>query len=642
MNRTAAIVVFLFSATALAQPKSYSGLGAESVSKEDVARFAPKPLEPAVSRRIQAMLDVRGAEPGVITSRGDRMYYATRVTNATQVWRQDGAMKFPIQMTGGEDKTSVVGIAHDDSFVVVTRDVGGEENPGLYLMKPAGGALELVQHAKKVQTFFEFVSDDDKSIYFRANDVDPASFAIYRFDIATKQRERVFDTPGLWQINDQRGDTWLLKKLNGTQDHELFLFEPKTKKLTPLLGQNESEEYDAKLGAKPGQVLVRTNKLGNFFRLYALDAGKLVPITPEIQHDIEAFSIDEKRQRIYYRVNEHGYQRAHILDAKTLRPLPLPKLPAADNTSVSGVSLNGRFVQFTVESAALLPQTLTYDWQTKKLVAWRVPMAPEIDTTKFAPASLEYYPARDGTKIPMFVRRPTKCAAPCPVIVSFHGGPEGQSRATFSGAAQLFVEAGFVYVQPNVRGSTGYGKAWKQADDGPKRLDVITDIEDVSKHIRTSWAAGGKAPKIGVMGGSYGGYSTLMAMTYFAGAYDAGVQSVGIANFQTFLANTAAYRRTLRASEYGDPVKDKDALAKLSPITYISRIKAPLLSIQGVNDPRVPVGEAMQIYRELERRRIPGGLILFADEGHGAAKRDSQALQTGHTIAFFTQHLLGR
>src|SRR5688500_15954721 len=210
MNRIAAIVVILFSATVSAQPKTYSGLGAESVSKEDIARFAPKTIDRLFSRRIETMLDVRGVEAGVMTSRGDRMYYATRVTNATQVWRQDGPMKFPIQMTGGEDKTTVVGIAHDDSFVVVSRDMGGEENPGLYLMKPGGGALEIVQHTKKVQTFFELVTADDKAIVFRANDVDPASFAIYRYDIATKQRERVFDTPGLWQVADHRGDTWLL------------------------------------------------------------------------------------------------------------------------------------------------------------------------------------------------------------------------------------------------------------------------------------------------------------------------------------------------------------------------------------------------------------------------------------------------
>jgi dipeptidyl aminopeptidase/acylaminoacyl peptidase len=228
------------------------------------------------------------------------------------------------------------------------------------------------------------------------------------------------------------------------------------------------------------------------------------------------------------------------------------------------------------------------------------------------------------------------------VIVDFHGGPEGQSVAGFSGNSQLFVDAGFTFVQPNVRGSTGYGKAWLHADNGPKRLAVITDIEDAAKFIRASWGKGGKPPKIGIMGGSYGGYSSLMGMTYFAGAYDAGVQTVGISNLATFLVNTAPYRRILRISEYGDPVKDKEALAQLSPITHVTKIKAPLLSIQGVNDPRVPVGEALQIYRELEARNIPGGLILFGDEGHGVSKRANQVASLGHTIAFFEKHLLGR
>ncbi len=283
---------------------------------------------------------------------------------------------------------------------------------------------------------------------------------------------------------------------------------------------------------------------------------------------------------------------------------------------------------------------MTYDWQTKKATAWRVPTTPEIDTKTFAKATLESYPARDGTKIPMFVRRPASCASdPCPVVVDFHGGPEGQSTAGFSTYGQMFVDAGFVFVQPNVRGSTGYGKTWLHSDDGPKRLAVITDIEDASTYIRTTWAKNGKAPKIGVMGGSYGGYATLMAMTYFAGAYDAGVQTVGISNLYTFLMNTAPYRRKLRISEYGDPVKDKDALVALSPITHVNKLKAPLLSIQGVNDPRVPVGEAIQIYKEAERRKIPGGLILFPDEGHGASKRQNRVASLGHTIAFFQRYL---
>jgi len=627
----------------------YSGLGAESISPQEVARFGAPPLAPSVSRRIQAMLDVRGAGAGRITSKGDRMIFTSRVTGTPQVWRQDGPMRFAVQLTGGEDRTAAVAIAPDDSFAVVSRDAGGQENPGLYVMPIDGGPLRMIQHTPKVQTFFEFISDDSKAVYFRANDIDPASFAIYRYDLKAGKRELVFDTPGLWSIADHRGGTWLLVKALGSTRREIYEYEPATKKLSPLLGQGEDQEYEVAYGAKPGQILVRTNKLSDFHRIYRMDrsekgdrASKLEPFTPEMKHDVSGFGIDEQRARIYYEVNEDGYSRVHCLDAATLKPLPLPKLPDADNVELTGVSHNGRFVELSIDGSAVAPQTAIYDWQTRKLTTWRVPSTPEIDVKAFTKAQLESYPARDGTKIPMFVWRPAKCNGPCPVVVDFHGGPEGQSRAGFNGYAQLFVDAGFVFVEPNVRGSSGYGKTWLDSDNGPKRLAVITDIEDCAKYIRASWGKDGKAPKIGVTGGSYGGYATLMAMTYFAGAFDAGVQEVGISNLVTFLNNTAPYRRILRISEYGDPAKDREALVQLSPITHVKKIKAPLLSIQGVNDPRVPVGEALQIYKELEARKIPGGLILFPDEGHGTSKRGNQVLAIGHTLAFFEKHLMGK
>jgi dipeptidyl aminopeptidase/acylaminoacyl peptidase len=623
----------------------YSGLGAESVSPEDIARFAAQPLEASVSRHIQAMLDVRGSGGGAITANGARMFFTWRVTGTAQVWRQDGAMKFPEQLTGGEDNTSVAGLAPDDSFVVVSRDVGGSENPGLYLLKPDGGPLEVIQHTAKVQTRLAFIADDSKSVYFTANDKDPASYAIYRYDLKTRQKTLVFDTPGLWNVADHKGDQWLLAKELGNTHIEIYLYDVAKKSLTPVIGQTENEEFAASFGAKPGQILVRTNKLGDFQRLYTLDLAKpteLVAITPEMKHDVSSFLVDEPRTRIYYTVNEDGYFRLYALDARTQKPVALPRLAEAEVTSVAGVSRNGRYVQLSISGSALVPTTVVYDWSTGKREMWRAPATPEIDTTKFAKATLEWYPAADGTKIPMFVRRPAFCttdASPCPVVVEFHGGPEGQSTAGFSTYAQMFVDAGFVFVQPNVRGSDGYGKWWLHADDGPKRLDVITDIGDCAKYIRTAWAKNGTAPRLGVTGGSYGGYATLMAMTYFAGAYDAGVEEVGISNLGTFLTNTAPYRRILRISEYGDPVRDKDALAKLSPISYVDRIKAPLLLIQGVNDPRVPVGEALQIYGELEKRNLERGLILFPDEGHGPSKRGNIVAAIGHTIAFFQKHL---
>lgn len=631
----------------------YRGLGADSVTPEIIAKFAAPPLPREVTRRIQAMLDVRGAGTGIVSGKGDRMYFTSSVTGQPQVWRQDGPMKLALQLTGGEDRTSVVDLAPDESFLVVSRDIGGEENPGLYVMKTGGGPLAVVQHTPKVQTSLQFITDDSKALYFRANDIAPDSYAIYRYDLATKQKQLVFDTPGLWSIVDRTNtgradEQWLMVNQLGNAQTEVFLYLVADKRLLPLLGQNEVEEYAVRFGARPGELLVTSNKVSDLRRLYrttmaitstAVSVGALVPISPVLPYEVAGLGIDRPRTRIYYQVNEGGYSKLHVLDARTLQELPLPKLPEAENVTFGGVSRNGRFAQLSIDGGTLPPTSVTYDWQTRRATAWRVPSTPEIDTTTFAKATLESYPARDGTKIPMFVRRPTGCAEPCPVIVDFHGGPEGQSIAGFSATAQLFVDAGFVVVQPNVRGSTGYGKAWLHADDGPKRLAVITDIEDAATYIRAAWAANGKAPRIGVMGGSYGGYSTLMAMTYFAGAYDAGVQIVGISNLSSFLQNTAPYRRKLRISEYGDPAIDKDALRTLSPITHVAKLRAPLLSIQGVNDPRVPVGEALQIYEEAARRQIPGGLILFPDEGHGATKRENRVAQLGHTIAFFQKYL---
>jgi dipeptidyl aminopeptidase/acylaminoacyl peptidase len=432
-------------------------------------------------------------------------------------------------------------------------------------------------------------------------------------------------------------------------DHiEVYTLDQTTKQLTPIIGQGEVEDYAAVFGATPDTVLLRTNRTGDFHRVHAWKAGTLTPISPEQPHDVGGFGIDRARRRIYYQVNHDGYQKPFALDARTYKPIALPKLPAADNARFAGASRDGRHIQFVIDGATQAPESIAYDWKTRKLTTWRVPSTPEIDVTGFAAASLESYPARDGTPIPMVVRRPARCpppgvaargSGPCPVVVSFHGGPEGQSTPGFSTTAQLYVDAGFVFVQPNVRGSAGYGKTYLHVDDGPRRLDVITDIEDCAKHIRSTWTVSGIAPKIGVTGGSYGGYATLMAMTYFAGAYDAGVSVVGISSLTTFLANTAAYRRILRASEYGDPVKDKDALVELSPLTHVGKLAAPLLVIQGLNDPRVPAGEAVQIYRAAEARGIERGLIIFPDEGHGARKRQNQVLTIGHTIAFFTKHL---
>ena len=634
------------SATASAAASAgYAGHGVASLSPEVLAKYAPPRLPPDVSRRIQSMLDVRAPSGGILTPDGKQLFFTWTITGIRQIWRLEGPQRFPAQLTGGEDPTSIADVTPDGKSLIVQRDRKGEEYPGLYLLDPKGGALTTISHKPKVQTQYLFTTDDSKYVYFRANDKKPENYGIFRYDLATKQTETVFEQDGIWRVADHQGtERLLLVKEVGSNMEEMYEYEVSKKALTPLFGQGERENHEAAYGAKAGQILVLTPKLGEYRRLYTFTAAdkKMTPVTPDIKHDVASFSIEPAKTRIVYTTNEGGYTRLHALDAKTLKEIKLPKLPEADHVSHVSTTPDGKYSTLSVDPGTAPPQSYVLEWKSGKLVKWHSPSAPELDTSTFARATLESYPARDGAQIPMFVRRPASCQKPCPVIVMFHGGPEGQALPGFSARAQIFVDAGFTLVEPNVRGSDGYGRTWLHADDGAKRLAIITDIEDASKHIRAKWAEGGKAPRVGVAGGSYGGYSTLIAMTMFAGAYDAGASVVGISSLYSFLMNTAPYRRILRISEYGDPEKEKDMLMKLSPTTYVDKVNAPLLLIQGATDPRVPAGEAVQIKDALDAKKTPSELIIFPDEGHGAQKRENQVLQYGHMVRFFQEHLLGK
>lgn len=623
----------------------YSGYGARSVSAEIIRAFAPPELnlpgDDLRQARIERMLELQTPDMGIPSPDGLKLYFTWRVTGTAQVWRMDGPGTFPVQLTGGGDPTTLAGLTPDGHFLILSRDHNGEENPGLYLQRAEGGDLLPILHKPGVQVFLQRVSDDSRTLWYKANDVSPERYTLYCYDLATGMREQVFDREGLWNLDDMAQDGRMLLKLDrGSYWSEYWEYQPSTSSLTPLLGQDARNEFQAVFHPLGKGLLVATPGIGEFRHLFHWQTGTFTDLTPELKWDVAGFHMDRARQRLYLSINENGSSRVRIWDVATMTPLPGPRLPAADQHHAGSSSPDGRFTIFSTSAYNQPSQSTLWDWQTLTLTPWTKPSTPELSPERFTQAVLEHYPARDGTAIPMWVRRPQGCeAGGCPVVVVFHGGPEGQSRPGFHPTAQLFVDAGFVYVEPNVRGSTGYGRSWRDADNGPRRLAVITDIEDAARFIRSSWGKDGAAPKVGVMGGSYGGYSTLMAMTRFSGTYDAGVAKVGISNLLTFLENTAPYRRILRTTEYGDPATDREALLELSPIRWLDQLKDPLLIIQGVSDPRVPVGEALQLYDAGKARGAPVELILFGDEGHGTQKRSNRAIDLGHTLRFFERHL---
>lgn len=204
---------------------------------------------------------------------------------------------------------------------------------------------------------------------------------------------------------------------------------------------------------------------------------------------------------------------------------------------------------------------------------------------------------------------------------------------------QYLVGEGFSVAAPNVRGSTGYGKTYTHLDDVEKRLDSVHDVECLVKHLIDTGVADPK--RIAVMGASYGGFMTLSSIAHYPDLWAAAVDEVGMSNLETFLENTAEYRRAHRESEYGTLARDRETLRRVSPIFHVDQIKAPLMVIHGANDPRVPVSEADQIVASLEKRGVPVKYLRYPDEGHGLSKRKNQFDCYPQVAAFLKEHLLG-
>jgi dipeptidyl aminopeptidase/acylaminoacyl peptidase len=424
------LLAALFVGTGVLLSSSSSGSRPPSTGADPatLGRYAAPALPADLRRKVQAMFDVRSPGAGQLSPDGSRLFFNWSVTGSSQVWRIDGPQRFPVQLTGGEDPTSLQAVMPDGRRIIVSRDRGGAENPGLYLQSADGGPLETIFQKDGVRAFLGYVSRDGASIFYTANDRKPDAYAIYRYDVAARRADLVFAEDGLWSIADHRDDgRLLLAKATGNTSSEYFGYDPATKALTPLLGQGETEDYDVNFGVPEGELLVRTPKLGDFQRLYRYPVAtrQLIPITPEIPHDIAGYSINHDSGRILYTVNDGGYTKPKALDARSFTEVALPALPAADHVYFGSSTRDGRYTAIVVDSATALPRSSVLDWTTGRLTAWHAPSAPEIDPGRFAAATLESYPARDGTPIPMFVRRPAACtgaAPPCPVIVEFHGG----------------------------------------------------------------------------------------------------------------------------------------------------------------------------------------------------------------------------
>jgi dipeptidyl aminopeptidase/acylaminoacyl peptidase len=390
-------------------------------------------------------------------------------------------------------------------------------------------------------------------------------------------------------------------------------------------------------------VLYTSNEDSEFRRLvrYDLESGEKQVLTPEIDWNVESFDVTPNGRTIAFTVNEGGLSTLHIRRLRSGRERDAPDLPTG---VVYGLSFDqeGDDLAFTLAQAAGPRDVYSWDLDDKELERWTVSEMGGLDEDSFVEPDLVSYESFDGLEIPAFVYEPAG-EGPHPVVIDIHGGPESQERPTFSSTIQYWVnELGLAVITPNVRGSSGYGKEYVQLDNARKREDSVKDIGAL-----LDWVEGQPErfddERIGVIGGSYGGYMVYASLVHYDERIDAAVDIVGISNFVTFLENTRGYRQDLRRVEYGDE-RDPDMrafLQEISPLNHAETITTPLFIIQGANDPRVPRSEAEQMLAAVRENGGDPWYLLAMDEGHGFRKKSNRDYQRDATALFWKTRLLG-
>ena len=418
------------------------------------------------------------------------------------------------------------------------------------------------------------------------------------------------------------------------------------RQVAPAAGSQEAKATYAPAGwsADGRSLWIASDRAGEFRELMKLDlaSGRVERVSSHIPWDVSGVTLTEDRSRLAAQFNVDGRDELHFFDAATAKELPAPAGLPNGNVGAASYHHGRGELAFSISNAQGPSQIYSLGTDGRVQQWTRSSGAPGLDTSGFSEQKIIRWKSFDGTTISgLMTPPPARFTGKRPVLISIHGGPESQATFGFLGRNAYFVqELGMALIQPNVRGSSGYGKSFLAMDNGFKREDSVKDIGALLDWIATQPDL--DASRVLVTGGSYGGYMTLAVSTNYADRIAGSIDVVGISHFVTFLNNTESYRRDLRRVEYGD---ERDPamrahLEKISPLTNAARIKKPLFVIQGKNDPRVPYTEAEQIVAKVREGGTPVWYLRAENEGHGFQKKENQDYQFYATVLFMQQTVL--
>ena len=580
-------------------------------------------------------LKVRGAWGPSWSPDGQRVSFLTEITGVPQVWEvASGAPSWPEQLTFYEERVSVAWYSPEEDRLLFGMDAGGNERSQLFLLE-SGEVRDLTNDPEAIHYPGGF-SPDGRRVAYTATRRNGTDFDVFVQGVPEGEPETVWEVSGYHTVADwdPDGGAMIVSRHHSNVNNDLYRLDLETGEAT-LLTPHEGDARFSGANVTPdgGSLYLATDRDGEFSRLARLDLAtlELEYLTPD-DRDVEGVALSKDGRYLAASRNVDGYSDVLLFSGGGSR-MPDPEIPAGIVGGFEFSPDSGRLA-FTLTAPERNPDVWVVELPDGEARRLTRSSTAGIPPRSFRKPRVLRYTSFDGREIPALFYEPESENAP--VIVNVHGGPESQARPAFAPVTQYLLDSGYAVFFPNVRGSTGYGKAYTHLDDVRLRMDSVEDLAHAAYWLRERGHG-----RIAVMGGSYGGFMVLAALTEYPHLWTAGVDIVGIANLVTFLENTGSYRRSLREPEYGSLEKDREFLESISPIHKAEEITAPLMVVHGKNDPRVPVGEAEQIVSRVKGNGGTVEYLLYEDEGHGLAKLENRLDAYPKIVAFLDRHLGG-
>lgn len=581
---------------------------------------------------IERYLNIRSSSVADFSADGE-LVFSYDPTGTAQLWMVTGPGEWPNQQTFFDERVTFAEFSPERAELAFGMDEGGNERVQLFRLDLASGVItNFTQHPASKHRWGGWCSDGSQ-FAFTSNRRTQSVFDVYvqSRDTVGDAAELIYEGDGWlslagWSPDDDR---LLLSKAHSSFDQDLYAVDVETGNRTHLTPhEGEARFGRAEWGPDGNAVYCVTDDESDTLRLDRIDCDSVTRSTVVAGGDwnVSSVSIDQESSRVAYTRNVDGYTELTVGEfdsPETIVEFPRPSLPDGVAGGVT-FDADGDRIAVSASARSINGNVYVVDVETGDTEQWTFASTAGIPTDNFVEPELIEYSSFDGRQIPAFFSVPESRppADGFPTIVDIHGGPESQRRPSFSSVRQYFLSHGYAVFEPNVRGSSGYGRDYAELDDVRNRMDSVADIKAAVEWLSDYPEI--DSDRLAVKGGSYGGFMVLAALTEYPGLWAAGIDIVGIANFVTFLENTGDWRRGLREREYGSLEDDRAFLEEISPINNVEQIQAPLFVLHGANDPRVPVDEAEQIADKAGAQGVSVRKRIFDDEGHGFSKRENQ------------------